>query len=121
MLEEFSDEMQDAIEKSGLAVTGTYKGKPIACGGVHPIDEFHGEIWLRLNPWCLNDRRDTLLFLREAEAVLCKDYPFKQLNATVNAEFKQSLKLIEFLGYSKVEEKVYNNTLYYVYAKRVKE
>lgn len=120
-LVEFSDAMQQSIEDSGLAVTGTVNGVPIACGGVHPIDDFHGEIWLRLNEWCLRNKKDTLLFLREATQVIENEYPFKQLNVTVKADFKQSVKLVEFLGYERVQEAEHKNQKYYCYAKRVQE
>ena len=110
-------EMIQAIEDSDLAVTGLKDDIPVGCGGVHPIDDFLGEIWLRLSDECLKNKLDTLQWIREGLKIIEDTFPFKQLNATIRKDFRPSIKLVEFLGFKKVQEK--DN--WYIYSKRVKE
>ena len=113
------DEFTQAIEDSGLAVTGVRNGKVIGCGGVHPIDENQGEMWLRLDKDCLNHKIDTLWWLKCGMAIIEETYPFKQLNATVSCCFKESIKMIEWLGFIFTEEKMCDNKTWLIYSKRI--
>jgi len=114
-------EFAKAIEDSGLAVTGIKDGKVIGCGGTHPIDEFHGELWLRLSPECMKHKTSTLRWLKAGLKIVEETYPFKQLNATIQECFKVSSRMIEYLGFVSTEIKEIDGRQYLIYSKRVKE
>ena len=117
LTETSSPEFVQAIEDSGLAVTGIRDGKIIGCGGVHPTDDDQGEMWLRLSKDCLKHKLDTLRWLKDGMKIIEETYPFEQLNAIVQCCFEQSIKLIEYLGFKRVQE-VEN---WVVYSKRICE
>ena len=114
-------ELAQSIEDSGLAVTGIRNGKIVGCGGVHPIDEFHGEMWLRLSEDCLRHKIDTLRWLKCGMKIIEETYPFKQLNATINCCFERSIKMVEWLGFGLTEEIIDNGKKWLIYSKRVQE
>ena len=99
----FNDELAQMIEDSGLSVTGVRKGKIFGCGGVHPIDEEQGEIWLRLSKDCQKHKFDTLRCLREGFKIIEQTFGFKQINATIRCGFEQSIKLAKFLGFVQIQ------------------
>lgn len=113
----FDPDLAEAIENSGLSVTGIRNGEIVGCGGVHPIDEEQGELWLRLSKSCQKHKLDTIRWLREGLIIIEEVYPFKQLNASIKATFKQSIKLIRFLGFVQTQAGQEFN----VYSKRVRE
>jgi hypothetical protein len=114
---EWSDEFALAVEDSKLAVSGVIGNKVVGCGGVHPIDDFHGELWLRLSEWCLDHKIETIRWLQAGLEIIEKTYPFKQLNASVKEGFCESEKLLKFLGFEDVQIK----QGFTIYAKRVQE
>jgi len=119
--QEHSPEMLQAIENSGLAVTGLRDGRVIGCGGTHPVNEAQGEIWLRLSKDCLNHKLDTLRWIREGLKIIEETYPFNQLNAVIKCSFDKGVKLARFLGFCKTQEITRENQKWAVYSKRVKE
>ncbi len=116
-------EFAQAIEDSGLAVTGIYgkDRKVIGCAGVHPIDEFHGEIWLRLSPECMKHKISTLRWLKAGLKIVEETYPFKQLNATIQECFEVSSRMIEYLGFVSTEMKEIDGKQWVTYSKRIKD
>ncbi len=110
-----------AIEDSGLAVTGVRDGKIIGCGGVHPVDDFLGEVWLRLSKDCLKHKIDTLRWIRDGLKIVEEIYPFKQLNASIRSCFEVSIRMVERLGFGLVEEKMCDNEKWLIYSKKVQE
>ena len=118
--EVYDTEFAQAIEDSGLAVTGIRNGKIAGCGGVHPIDEIHGEIWLRLDKDCLNHKIDTLRWIKSGMKIIEEIYPFKQLNATIQSCFDSSIKLVERLGFGRTQEITDNGKKWLIYSKRIK-
>ncbi len=117
LIEDFSDEFAQAIEDSNLAVTGVRNGEVIGCAGAHPVDDFHGEMWLRLSSWCEMHPIETLRWIKAGMAIIEETYPFKQLNATVKCCFEKSIRLIEYLGFTQTQTK--DNWI--IYSKRVQE
>lgn len=115
--EDMSDEFAQAIEDSSLAVTGVRNGRIAGCGGVHPINNEQGEMWLRLDRDCLNHKIDTLRWLKCGMKIIEETYPFKQLNATVECCFGEGIRMIEWLGFNLTEEKVEGKWL--IYSKRI--
>lgn len=115
--EEFSPEFAKAIEDSGLAVTGIRNGKIWGCGGVHPIDEEQGELWMRLSKDCLKHKLDTLRWLRDGLKIIEGTFGFRQLNVTIRCGFEKSIKLVRFLGFVQTQAGQEWN----VYSKRVRE
>lgn len=113
----FNPELAQAIEDSGLSVTGLREGKIVGCGGVHPIDDEQGEIWLRLSEDCLKYKLDTLRWLSDGLKIIEETYPFKQINATIKCGFEQSIKLAKFLGFVQTRAGQEWN----IYSKRVKK
>jgi hypothetical protein len=113
-------EFAQAIEDSGLAVTGIMDGKVIGCGGVHPVNDFHGELWLRLSTDCLKYKYSFARWLKEGLRIIEEDYPFKQLNATIKCCFETSIKMIEHLGFERTQEVEREGQKWFVYSKRVK-
>lgn len=113
----FDPEIAQAIEDSGLSVTGIRDGKIVGCGGVHPIDEEQGEIWLRLSEDCRKHKLDTLRWLRDGFKIIEKTFPFKQINATIRCGFGQSIKLAKSLGFVQTRA----GQEWSIYSKRVKE
>ncbi len=114
-------ELAQAIEDSGLAVTGTKDGKVIGCGGCHPVDDFHGELWLRLSADCLNYKIATMRWLKSGLGIIEETFPFKQLNASIKECFEVSARMVEYLGFGLTETKTLDNTKYLIYSKRVQE
>ncbi len=112
-------EFAKTIEDSGLAVTGVRDGKIIGCGGIHPIDDFFGEAWLRLSKDCLNHKIDTMRWIRDGLKIVEEAYPFKQLNASIRSCFKVNARLVERLGFGLVEEKMYEGEKWLIYSKKV--
>lgn len=119
--EGFTPEFVQAIEDSGLAVTGTRNGRIIGCGGVHPSSDEQGELWLRLSRSCLRHRLETLRWLREGLKLVEELYPFKQLNAIIRCDFKSSIKLVKFLGFKLTQTKTHEGKRWSIFSKRVKE
>lgn len=119
--EQFSPEFAQAIEDSDLSVTGVRNGKVIGCGGVHPLDNDQGEIWLRLSKDCLKHKLDTLRWLRDGLKIIEKIFPFRQLNVLIKDSFARSVRLAESLGFCKVQIITHENKKWFLLAKRVKE
>jgi len=114
-------EFAKAIEDSCLAVTGVRNGKIVGCGGIHPVDDFHGEAWLRLSKDCLEHKTDTMRWIRDGMKIVEESYPFKQLNASIRSCFEVSARMVERLGFTLVEEKTLENEKWLIYSKRVQE
>lgn len=111
-------ELAKAIEESNLAVTGIRNGRIFGCAGVHPIDDIHGEVWLRLSAECLKHKLDTLRWIISGLKIVEETYPFRQLDAAIECTFERSIKMIEFLGFKRTQKK---DGKWYIYSKRVKE
>ena len=116
-----SPELAKAAEKSNLAVTGIRNGKIVGCGGVHPIDDVHGELWLRLSADCVNHKIDTVRWLKCGFDIVCKTFPFRQLNAVIRCDFERGKRLVEWLGLKPVQLMTHEGEKYTVYAKRVRD
>ena len=114
-------ELAKAIEDSDLAVTGVRNGKIFGCGGVHPVDDVHGELWLRLSKDCLKHKLDTLRWIRDGLRIIEETFPFSQLDAVIKCSFEKSIKLIEYLGFSRTREVTHEGKKWFIYSKRVKE
>lgn len=110
-----------AIEDSHLSVAGVNGNTVVGCGGVHPVNAFHGELWLRLSDWCLTHRIATARWLMCGLKIIEETYPFKQLNAHIKDGFRESISLLKRMGFTEVEEQVNGNQKYIVFAKRVRE
>lgn len=108
-----------AIEDSGLAVTGVRNGKVVGCGGIHPVDDFLGEAWLRLSKDCLKHKIDTMRWIRDGMKIVEEVYPFKQLNAVIKSCFEIGVRMAERLGFELVEEKMFENEKWLIYSKRI--
>jgi hypothetical protein len=109
-------ELAQAIEDSGLAVTGIRKGRIIGCVGVHPIDERNGEVWIRLSKECMGFRIETLRLLRDGQKILDETYPFEQLNAAIKPGFRFGIRMAEWLGYIVTEQRTIDGDI--IYSKR---
>ncbi len=119
---EFKDmELAQAIEDSSLAITGIKDGEVIGCGGVHPVDDFHGELWLRLSKDCMNYKIGTMRWLKAGLKLIEETYPFKQLNASIKECFEVSTRMIEYLGFGLTETKTIDDIKWLIYSKRVQE
>ena len=82
-LEETSSEFAQAVEDSGLAITGVRDGTVVGCGGVHPVDDFCGEIWLRLSKNCLEHKLETLKWLRSGLQIIEETFPVSYTHLTL--------------------------------------
>jgi len=118
---EFDSELAQAVEDSGLSVTGIRNGEIVGCGGVHPLNDLQGELWLRLSTNCLQHKMDTLRWIKEGLAIIEEIYPFKQLNAVIRCDFKKGIKLVKFLGFHETETKTHEGKKWSIFSKRVKE
>lgn len=113
-------ELAQAIEDSGLAVTGIRDGKVVGCGGVHPIENSEqGEMWLRLSSTCLKHKLDTLRWMRDGLEMIEDTYGFEQLNASVKCCFEQSVKMVEYLGFKRTQEVEQEGMKWAIYSKRI--
>jgi len=112
---EFSDELIEAIEDSGLAVTGTRDGRVVGCGGIHPANKEHGFLWIRLSEDCKQYKIEMVRCLRKVLEIFEKMFPFKQLDALVKCDFKESIKLVESFGFIHTQVKDGWN----IYSKRI--
>lgn len=110
-----------AIEDSKLAVTGVSNGVVIGCGGVHPINDFQGEVWLRLSDYCYTHPIGVLRWIKEGFKIIEQTFPFKQIDAVVLCEFVQSWRLLEHLGFVQTATKEYEGKQWKIYSKRVQE
>ena len=113
-------ELAKAIEDSKLAVTGIKDGRIVGCGGVHPVDDVHGELWLRLSKDCLKHKLDTLRWLKSGFKIIEETFPFRQLNAVIRCDYERGKKLAEWLGLKQVQFVEKDNKRYAVYAKLVR-
>lgn len=114
-------ELVQAIEDSGLAVSGIKDGKVIASAGVHPANSEQGELWLRVSKGCSKYPVEVYRFLKRGLKIIEETYPFRQLYAVVNVNFERGIRLIERFGYKPVEYRTVNKNRYIVYTKLVKE
>lgn len=121
IISEFSPEFAQAIEDSGLSVTGVRDGKVIGCGGVHPLTEDLGEIWLRLSEDCQKHKLDTIRWLRDGFKIIEESFPFRQINASIKCGFAQSIKLAKFVGFKQTETKTHKGQKWLIFSKLVKE
>jgi len=111
-------ELAQAIEDSGLAVTGVKNRKIIGCGGVHPINEKTGEVWIRLSQECLDFKIGILRLLKEGMKIMDETYPFEVLTATVKCCFGVSVNMIERFGFERVKKVTKNGARWFIYSKR---
>jgi RimJ/RimL family protein N-acetyltransferase len=118
---EFSPEFAQAIEDSGLSVTGIRDGKIIGCGGVQPVNEEQGEIWLRLSEDCKKHKLDTIRWLRDGFKIIEGTFGFKQINATIKCGFEQSIKLAKLVGFVQTQTRTYEGQKWLIFSKLVKE
>jgi hypothetical protein len=118
---EFSPEMAQAIEDSGLSVTGIRDGRVVGCGGVHPITKEQGEIWLRLSDDCKKHKLDTIRWLRDGFKIIEETFRFKQINATIRCEFAQSIKLAKLVGFVQTQTKIIDGKKWDIFSKLVKQ
>ena len=114
---ETEDELAQAMEDSNLAVTGIKDGKIIGCGGVHPVDERTGEVWIRLSQDCLGFKIGTLRVLKEGFKIMEEIYPFEVLMTTVKCCFGDSVNLIERFGFTRIKEVMHENEKWFIYRK----
>ena len=115
-------ELAQAIEDSGLAVTGIRDGEVIGCAGVHPTNnKEHGELWLRLSKNCLKHKIDTMRWIKDGLKIIEETYPFKQLNMTIKGCFERSLRMVEYLGFRPTREIVHEGQKWFIFSKRVQE
>ena len=113
-----NQELGVAVEDYGMSVTGMADGKIIGCGGVLPTDnENIGEVWLRLNKDYTGHKIAIVRLLKSGMKIFEKDYPFSQLRASVRCCFGPGLKLVEHLGFRKIEEVDYEGNQWFIYAK----
>ncbi len=112
---ETDPEFAQAIEDSGLAITGVRDGEIVGSGGCHPVDDFHGELWLRLSKDCLKHRLETINWIRSGLKIIEETFPFKQLDLAVNNCFASSIKMVEYLGFKLTQTK----DDWLIYSKRV--
>ena len=118
---EIKDEkLAKAIEDSDLSITGIRNGKIVGCGGVHPIDDISGEVWMRLSKDCLSFRIETIRLLKSGLKIIEEIYPFKVLHTIVKCDFKDSVNMIEKFGFVKVEKKKKDDQDWFIYTKRIK-
>ena len=120
-VEKKDPEFAQAIEDSGLAVTGVRNGKIIGSGGVHPVEDNNeqGEVWLRLSADCLKYKIETFRWLKSGLEIIEETYPFKQLNVSIKCCFEQSIKLVEYLGFKRTREVIHEGEKWMVYSKKV--
>ncbi len=114
--EPYDPEFVQAIADSGLAFTGIKGDKIMGCGGVHPVDDVHGEVWIRLSKECMGFRIGTLKLLKKGQKILDETYPFEQLNAAINPCFRFGIRMAEWLGYIETGQRTVDG--YIIYSKR---
>ena len=110
---DFSEEIKDMIEHSGLAVTGVRNGKVVGCGGVHPDGE-HGTLWLRVSKDCRRFGIEAARCIKKVLGIFESEFKFRQLNAYVRCNFPASINMMKKLGYTQTRSGEWN-----VYSKRV--
>ncbi len=118
-LEIKNKELAQAIEDSGLAVTGIKSGKIIGCAGCHPVDEKTGEVWIRLNQECLDFKIGILRLMKAGMKIMDETYPFEVLTATVKCCFGTSVNMIERFGFKRVKEVTQDGAKWFLYEKRI--
>ncbi len=121
--EEYDDpKIAKMIEESGLSVTGVAGDVIVGCGGVHPIDENQGELWLRVNKnYAKLHPIELYKWLKAGIRIIEETYPFRQLNAVVKCGYEKGKKFIESFGYKQTQVIKYKNEEHYVYSKLVKD
>lgn len=108
-------DIAQAIEETGHAATGVRNGKVVCCGGVYPMSDQHGMLWMRLGSDCLRYKIEIIRFICETLKVFEEVFEFKYLESWARSNFKEAVKLIEFLGFRKTRtENGWN-----VYSKRI--
>lgn len=95
-------ETAKAIEDSNLAVTGIRNGRVYACGGVHPLGDEQGEIWLRLSKDAIEHPIDTYRWIKSGLKIIEETFGLRQLNAVIKCSYEKSRRLAEHLGFVSV-------------------
>jgi len=114
-------DLAEAIERSGLAVTGYIDGEIVCCGGVHPTEQKgHGEAWIRLSKKCQQYPIATMRWIKAGMNIVEETYPFEQLNAWVRQDCPMMIKMIGMLGFALTQTKTALGITYGVYSKRIK-
>lgn len=101
--EEFDGELAEAIEKSGLAATGERDGKVIMCGGVHPSEDEHGILWLKLSTDAEKHKIECLRCIKRVVEIFEKTFDFKQYDACVRCGFDKGIRLARLLGLTHIQ------------------
>lgn len=115
VLSAFDDDSAQVIEESGYAATGIRNGKIVCCGGIHPMSSDHGMLWMRLGSDCLQYKMESIRFVREALKMFEESFDFKYLESWIRCNFREAIRLIEFLGFRKTRtEESWN-----IYSKKV--
>lgn len=111
-------ELAEAIEKSGLAVTGYINGKIVCCGGVHPTEQKgQGEAWIRLSETCQKYPIATMRWIKAGLKIAEQTYPFKQLNAIVRRDCPAMIKMVTNLGFRLTQFFTRNDIEYGIWSK----
>ena len=118
-LDEHNKELLAAMEESELAVTAIKDNVVIGCGGVHPVDEGHGELWFRLSRECLNYKIETVRLIKDGLKIIEENYPFKRLSATIKCCFEQSVNMAERFGFKKMKEVIFEGEQWFIYSKEI--
>lgn len=113
-------EFAQAIEDSGLAVTGIRNGRVVGCAGVHPINETTGEIWIRISKESLTFPTEMLWLLRDGFKIIEETYPFEVLTASVKCSLKSSVSMIEKFGFEFTQNQTIDGEQWAIYSKRIK-
>ena len=100
---------------AGPAYTALYKGRPIASAGIRLVENKDGDIigwpWVVFSPTVEKCKRSvfetTLVMLK----VLIDEYGLKRLVTDSRKGFEKSQRLLEHLGFKRVEEET--DTHYY--------
>ncbi len=111
----FDDDLAQVIEESGYSASGIKNGKVVCCGGVHPMSDDHGMLWMRLGSDCLQYKMECIRFVREMLRIFEESFDFKYLESWIRCNFRKAIRLIEFLGFRKTRtENEWN-----IYSKKV--
>lgn len=113
-------ELAEQIETSGLAVTAIKNGEVVGCGGVHPVTEREGELWVRISVKAVNFKFEMARSIREVLKIIEERFEFPVLNAYVQDKFCVGKRMLVKFGYELVRHISENGIKYAIYSKTVK-
>lgn len=97
-VEKYTEEYDTKDLQTDDAWTGFYLGKPIACGGIHPVWDHVAEVWIIIQQGTNKHKFFLLKNIKDKLEETIKLRNYKRVQSTVRSDFKEGLRFAEWFG-----------------------